>query len=65
MQAHALTRALLVQPKDDNFTPDSARKDWVIFPCVLSLRGLPLNEARSYFASTVYTYLIGLNVCYL
>jgi hypothetical protein len=41
-------------------------KDWVLSPYVLSSCGLPLhptcllvtvNEARSYFASTIYTFI--------
>jgi hypothetical protein len=62
MQAHALTRTLLLQPKRNNFTSASTRKDLAISPYVLSLRYLPLPHtcvfvtvirARSYCASTV------------
>jgi hypothetical protein len=63
MQAHALTRTRYFYSLNV-FTSDSIQGTnyWVISPYVLSLRGLPLppasvfvkvNEARSYFASTV------------
>jgi hypothetical protein len=68
MQAHAFNpHALLLQPKRNNFTSDSTTKDWVMSSYVLSLRGLPLpptcvfvtvNEAWSYFASTVIANML-------
>jgi hypothetical protein len=59
---HLNPRALLLQPKCNNFTPNITRKDLVIFLYVLSLHGLPLPpmcvcvtaiEAHSYCASIV------------
>jgi hypothetical protein len=54
--------AILLQTEPTCFTSYNTRKDWVLSPNVLSSCGLPLpptcllvtvNEARSYFASTL------------
>jgi hypothetical protein len=58
--------AILLQP-EPVFTSYSTREDWVLYPNVLSPCGLPLpptcllvtvNEARSYFASTIQPDLL-------